>query len=96
MQMKDVGADDEARSSTTPAPQGKRKKMISYHTWGEKKGILRTRLLKSRNPIYECHSRCSCSENCPNRVTSKGRQVPLEIFRTENRGWGEFAMRHSD
>ena len=86
VRMNDAGSDDGSGSGAT---QTKERKMISYHTSGEKKGILRRRVLKSRNPIYECHSRCACSEDCPNRVTSKGRQVPLEIFRTTNRGWGK-------
>lgn len=39
--------------------------------------------------IWECNSRCKCSNDCPNRVVQKGRQVPLTIFRTTNkRGWG--------
>ncbi|CAN7937888.1 unnamed protein product, partial [Ixodes hexagonus] len=39
--------------------------------------------------IFECNRRCKCSQDCPNRVVQKGRQVPLTIFRTPNdRGWG--------
>lgn len=40
--------------------------------------------------IYECHSGCACSAECPNRVVERGRRIPLQIFRTEGRGWGEF------
>lgn len=42
-----------------------------------------------------CHSHliwsgksCSCPRLCPNRVAQLPRDVPLEIFRTTDRGWG--------
>lgn len=39
--------------------------------------------------IYECNSSCKCDpELCPNRVVQRGRQVPLEIFKTARKGWG--------
>ncbi|XP_028404794.1 uncharacterized protein LOC114527359 [Dendronephthya gigantea] len=38
--------------------------------------------------IYECNSECSCSKNCLNRVVQNGIQLRLEVFKTENRGWG--------
>ncbi|KAI3341891.1 SET domain-containing protein [Ustulina deusta] len=64
------------------------KKAYAYHSHGAKAGHLRSNMLTSRNPIYECHESCVCSPDCPNRVVEKGRKVPLQIFRTENRGWG--------
>lgn len=64
------------------------KKRFAYHSTGVKAGLLRSRILHSREPIYECHEECSCSKQCPNRVVERGRTVPLQIFRTENRGWG--------
>ncbi|KAG6105625.1 Histone-lysine N-methyltransferase, H3 lysine-9 specific dim-5 [Claviceps sp. LM219 group G6] len=39
-------------------------------------------------PIYECHQGCCCTRDCPNRVVERGRTVPLQIFRTDDRGWG--------
>lgn len=39
-------------------------------------------------PIVECSLRCGCSLSCPNRVTQRGIQLPLQIFRTSSRGWG--------
>ena len=43
--------------------------------------------------MYECNKRCSCDENCTNRVVQKGRKHKLAIFRTDNGcGWGVKAM----
>jgi hypothetical protein len=39
-------------------------------------------------PIIECSSRCGCGRTCPNRVVQRGRRMPLEIFKTHNKGWG--------
>ncbi|KAJ2982545.1 hypothetical protein NUW58_g6420 [Xylaria curta] len=64
------------------------KKAYAYHSHGPRTGHLRSKVLASRNPIYECHDSCVCSSNCPSRVVEKGRKVPLQIFRTANRGWG--------
>lgn len=39
--------------------------------------------------IYECNSNCTCDPAaCPNRVVQRGRMVPLEIFKTQKKGWG--------
>ncbi|TGJ78423.1 hypothetical protein E0Z10_g10341 [Xylaria hypoxylon] len=65
-----------------------RKKPYAYHSNGARTGHLRSKMLTSRNPIYECHESCICSPDCPNRVVERGRKVPLQVFRTENRGWG--------
>lgn len=52
--------------------------------------LLRDEVLDSRDPIYECHTSCGCSENCRNRVVERGRKIPLDLFRTsDGRGWGE-------
>ena len=60
-----------------------------YHSTGEKKDLLRNVYLEERHHIYECNDRCTCSQFCKNRVVQRGRQVPLEIFKTNDRGWGE-------
>lgn len=52
-------------------------------------GCLRSIYLKSRRHIYECNNKCNCGTNCKNRVVQHGRQVPLEIFKTKDRGFGE-------
>ncbi|KAI6177594.1 hypothetical protein M3Y97_00924700 [Aphelenchoides bicaudatus] len=38
--------------------------------------------------IYECNSLCSCRQGCVNRVVQKDIIVPLQLFKTENKGWG--------
>lgn len=65
-------------------------KSYAYHTHGAKAGLLRSKLHPSKLPLYECHRGCSCSADCPNRVVERGRTIPLQIFRTEDRGWGAF------
>jgi len=80
---------DEMEPDPEEREGGPRRKRFAYHSHGAKAGLLRSRILHSREPIYECHDECACSkETCPNRVVERGRTVPLQIFRTENRGWG--------
>ncbi|KAI9278994.1 hypothetical protein BDA99DRAFT_493713 [Phascolomyces articulosus] len=43
-------------------------------------------------PIYECNENCECSETCQNRVVQRGRQVPLQIYKTKAKGWGVKAL----
>lgn len=93
------GSRDGSRDESAPAPSRTRgqasdsrlKKRFSYHSNGAKAGLLRGDKLNSLDPIYECHEGCHCDGAlCPNRVVERGRQVPLQIFRTtDNRGWGE-------
>lgn len=52
-------------------------------------GALRQIYLDSRWHIFECNQNCNCKSNCKNKVVQNGRQIPLEIFKTVNRGWGE-------
>lgn len=52
-------------------------------------GCLRNYYLQSRHHIYECNSNCNCLDNCKNKVVQHGRRIPLEIFKTETRGWGK-------
>lgn len=54
-----------------------------------KTGCLVPFYLESRRPIYECNDRCKCGRYCRNKNVQFGRQVEVEIFRTEGgRGWG--------
>lgn len=78
--------DEEAALADQSVPSGKKK--YAYHLQGAKKGLMRSQMLETKLPLYECHDSCSCSSSCPNRVMEQGRKVPLQIFRTENRGWG--------
>ncbi|XP_018088922.1 histone-lysine N-methyltransferase SETDB1-like isoform X2 [Xenopus laevis] len=39
--------------------------------------------------VYECNKRCKCSANmCNNRLVQHGLQVRLQLFKTQNKGWG--------
>ena len=65
------------------------KRHFPYSAHETNYGCLRSVYLKTRRHIYECNDKCNCAKNCKNRVVQHGRQVPLEIFKTTNRGWGE-------
>ncbi|NXN10678.1 SETB1 methyltransferase, partial [Indicator maculatus] len=39
--------------------------------------------------VYECNTRCKCNINmCTNRLVQHGLQVRLQLFKTQNKGWG--------
>ncbi|KAJ7474751.1 SET domain-containing protein [Mycena latifolia] len=38
--------------------------------------------------IIECNDHCLCPPKCVNRVAQFPRKVPVQIFKTEKRGWG--------
>lgn len=38
--------------------------------------------------VYECNQNCSCNKYCQNRVLQNGVKVKLEVFKTEDKGWG--------
>ncbi|KAJ7143766.1 hypothetical protein C8R44DRAFT_139759 [Mycena epipterygia] len=38
--------------------------------------------------VVECNAYCHCSMACPNRVTQRPRQIPIEVFKTLRCGWG--------
>ncbi|KAG8198720.1 hypothetical protein JTE90_023488 [Oedothorax gibbosus] len=38
--------------------------------------------------IYECNKICHCPLSCINRVVQKGFRIPLQIFRSVDKGWG--------
>lgn len=39
-------------------------------------------------PVFECNALCTCSEACSNRVVQRGLGLRLEVYSTEERGWG--------
>ena len=80
--------DDDDEDDYMDLDNPKAKKAYAYHAHGIKAELLRTKYHDSKIPIYECHQGCACSSNCPNRVVERGRTIPLQIFRTEDRGWG--------
>ncbi|EGN99339.1 hypothetical protein SERLA73DRAFT_73872 [Serpula lacrymans var. lacrymans S7.3] len=43
--------------------------------------------------VIECNNRCNCDVfTCKNRVAQKPRDVPIEVFKTRNTGWGARAV----
>ncbi|KAK7018663.1 hypothetical protein VNI00_018349 [Paramarasmius palmivorus] len=38
--------------------------------------------------VVECNKYCKCGPDCPNRVAQRPRDVPVEIFKTAECGWG--------
>ncbi|XP_060249092.1 histone-lysine N-methyltransferase SETDB1 isoform X1 [Meriones unguiculatus] len=39
--------------------------------------------------VYECNKRCKCDPNmCTNRLVQHGLQVRLQLFKTQDKGWG--------
>ena len=67
------------------------KRVFPYSASKADYGCLRDFYLKARHHIYECNQLCNCESNCKNRVVQHGRTVPLQIFKTKNRGWGMIA-----
>ncbi|KAJ4780637.1 hypothetical protein LUZ62_064894 [Rhynchospora pubera] len=45
-------------------------------------------IVQATTLIYECGPSCRCPPSCYNRVSQSGIRIPLEIFKTETRGWG--------
>ncbi|KAH8120152.1 hypothetical protein DFH11DRAFT_36604 [Phellopilus nigrolimitatus] len=45
-------------------------------------------LFNNQREVVECNESCACSRMCGNRVAQKPRKIPLEIFKTQNNGWG--------
>ncbi|KAK1246057.1 hypothetical protein MKX07_005126 [Trichoderma sp. CBMAI-0711] len=86
------GDDFEAGAAKKKKKDRTKRKAYAYHSHGAKAGLLRSKMLNSKEPLYECHAGCSCSMSCPNRVVERGRTVPLQIFRTHDRGWGVHAQ----
>jgi histone-lysine N-methyltransferase SUV39H len=73
-----------------PGPDNK---IYAYHSTNSRRDCLRSEILESRDPIYECHSGCVCGEDCRNRVVERGRKIPLDLFyTTDGRGWGKCLM----
>ncbi|KAH0544054.1 hypothetical protein FGG08_001672 [Glutinoglossum americanum] len=63
-------------------------KRFPYIATGDRAGTLRDSHLRTRDAIFECNRFCNCGDNCKNKLVQWGRKVPLEIFKTSNRGWG--------
>ncbi|KAE8655276.1 hypothetical protein F3Y22_tig00117034pilonHSYRG01837 [Hibiscus syriacus] len=46
------------------------------------------RLIKKKPFIIECGPSCNCFTSCLNRVSQRGINLPLEVFKTKMKGWG--------
>ncbi|KAI9800336.1 MAG: hypothetical protein M1825_004106 [Sarcosagium campestre] len=64
------------------------RRKFPYTAVGEMVGTLRPAVLETRDAIFECNPNCACGPRCKNKLVQWGRQVPLEIFKTPDRGWG--------
>ncbi|KAM3375490.1 hypothetical protein P3S68_014204 [Capsicum galapagoense] len=49
-------------------------------------------IVEAKSLVYECGPHCKCPPSCYNRVSQHGIKVPLEIFKTNSRGWGVRAL----
>lgn len=45
-------------------------------------------IINQGTAIYECNTACDCDKNCKNRVVQRGRKMPLQVFKTRQKGWG--------
>ncbi|KAL3837853.1 hypothetical protein ACJIZ3_022444 [Penstemon smallii] len=45
-------------------------------------------IVRAKPLVHECGPLCKCPPNCMNRVSQRGPQCQLEIFKTKSRGWG--------
>ncbi|KAL2923490.1 Histone-lysine N-methyltransferase H3 lysine-9 specific SUVH6 [Bienertia sinuspersici] len=45
-------------------------------------------IIQAKPLVYECGPMCKCPPSCHNRVSQHGIKLPLEVFKTESRGWG--------
>ncbi|KAI1727330.1 SET domain-containing protein [Ditylenchus destructor] len=50
-------------------------------------GRLRKHFDNKKEWIVECSDQCSCDITCPTRLVQRGRQIPIVLFRTADRGW---------
>ncbi|KAI6214319.1 hypothetical protein M3Y94_00253500 [Aphelenchoides besseyi] len=55
--------------------------------FNEQYGYKDRRLDNDRGTVVECTDQCGCSLSCPNRIVQRGRQIPIVLFRTVDRGW---------
>ncbi|XVF11307.1 hypothetical protein REPUB_Repub08aG0015400 [Reevesia pubescens] len=45
-------------------------------------------IMKAKPFVIECGPSCKCFTSCINRVSQGGIRFPLEVFKTETKGWG--------
>ncbi|XP_039875157.1 histone-lysine N-methyltransferase EHMT1a [Simochromis diagramma] len=78
---------DDCSSSTCICGQ------LSLRCWYDSEGRLPMDFCQREPPVlFECNHACSCWRTCRNRVVQNGLRVRLQLFRTQNMGWGVRAM----
>ncbi|KAI9082985.1 hypothetical protein K1719_035128 [Acacia pycnantha] len=45
-------------------------------------------IVEVKSLVYECGPSCKCPPECYSRVSQHGIKLPLEIYKTEKKGWG--------
>ncbi|XP_046498582.1 histone-lysine N-methyltransferase EHMT1 isoform X4 [Equus quagga] len=62
---------------------------LSMRCWYDKDGRLLPEFNMAEPPLlFECNHACSCWRNCRNRVVQNGLRARLQLYRTQNMGWG--------
>lgn len=63
------------------------KNLNQNHCYQEDGRLNPRQVSSNQHWIIECTDACTCDINCSTRVVQRGRQIPLIIFRTLDRGW---------
>uniref|UniRef100_A0A4W2GWY7 [histone H3]-lysine(9) N-methyltransferase n=1 Tax=Bos indicus x Bos taurus TaxID=30522 RepID=A0A4W2GWY7_BOBOX len=62
---------------------------LSMRCWYDKDGRLLPEFNMAEPPLlFECNHACSCWRTCRNRVVQNGLRARLQLYRTQNMGWG--------
>uniref|UniRef100_A0A7J7RWC4 [histone H3]-lysine(9) N-methyltransferase n=2 Tax=Pipistrellus kuhlii TaxID=59472 RepID=A0A7J7RWC4_PIPKU len=62
---------------------------LSMRCWYGKDGRLLPEFNMAEPPLlFECNHACACWRNCRNRVVQNGLRARLQLYRTQNMGWG--------
>ncbi|XP_057580241.1 histone-lysine N-methyltransferase EHMT1 isoform X3 [Hippopotamus amphibius kiboko] len=62
---------------------------LSMRCWYGKDGRLLPEFNMAEPPLlFECNHACSCWRTCRNRVVQNGLRTRLQLYRTQNMGWG--------
>ncbi|XP_059514521.1 histone-lysine N-methyltransferase EHMT1 isoform X6 [Myotis daubentonii] len=62
---------------------------LSMRCWYDKDGRLLPEFNMAEPPLlFECNHACACWRNCRNRVVQNGLRARLQLYRTQNMGWG--------
>ncbi|XP_016067319.1 PREDICTED: histone-lysine N-methyltransferase EHMT1 isoform X1 [Miniopterus natalensis] len=62
---------------------------LSMRCWYDKDGRLLPEFNMAEPPLlFECNHACACWRTCRNRVVQNGLRARLQLYRTQNMGWG--------